>query len=430
MTRTIARSGEDIFFQTLVIAALCLEIFVFIEPAPVDAVLMFALAAGLVLRKLAFHSMGTVPLMALIAFALANLISMYDPLDPERAVWYVLVTLYLIATWFFFVGLLGHYGKPFMTTMINAYSVAGFISALLGILGYFHLVPFWSQLLLQGRARGLFKDCNVYGPFFVPITLFALLRIMDGRVRWREKITPVVMLIPAVIAMFLSFSRACWLNWGMALAVFFSGQLVFSGLRRELSRQEIRTRIRIGAGVLITGVISIALLMLTPAVSDMLGKRLTSNGLQDYDRIRFATQSLAIATAEERPFGIGPGQAEVVFDYATHSMYVRLLSENGVLGLMALLVFIVATIARCTAVIQRAEDPWFREVNLIVLACIAGHLFNSFVIDTVHWRHIWFIYALPWAPVRLRRFAFGMAAAPRAAMTRAQVFAAPGFTGR
>jgi O-antigen ligase len=134
----------------------------------------------------------------------------------------------------------------------------------------------------------------------------------------------------------------------------------------------------------------------------MLSQRVTSTGLQDYDRVRFATQGLSLQIAEERPLGIGPGQAEEVLGYATHSMYLRILSENGITALLALLVFIGATMARALTVVRRGENQWFRELNLAVLACVAGHLINSIFIDTVHWRHIWFIYALPWAPARLR----------------------------
>jgi hypothetical protein len=112
-------------------------------------------------------------------------------------------------------------------------------------------------------------------------------------------------------------------------------------------------------------------------------------------------------------------------------MYIRILSENGVVALLALLVFIGSTAVRSVSIIQRAEDPWFRQVNLVALACIAGHLVNSFVIDTVHWRHIWFIYAIPWAPVRLREYALLVTRSlPRVAPSPRTVFSTPGFTGR
>ena len=153
--------------------------------------------------------------------------------------------------------------------------------------------------------------------------------------------------------------------------------------------------------VVVAGGVASVVLMNTAAVKDMMAVRVTQNGLQKYDRIRFATQLLSLDVAEERPLGIGPGQAELVFGYATHSMYLRILSENGVIALLALLGFIGATIGRSWTVMQDTRNPWIRELNVVILACIAGHLVNSVVIDTVHWRHIWFIYALPWANVRL-----------------------------
>jgi hypothetical protein len=215
----ISERREDAVLRAFVVIAILLEIVVFIEPAPVDALLMLSLVAALILGKLHFHSLGVAPVVALVIFALANLVSMYDPLDPERAVWYVLVTFYLVASWFFFVGIAGRYGKPVVAMMINTYCVAGLISAILGIGAYFGVLPFQSQLLLAGRARGLFKDCNVYGPFFVPVILFALTRIMDSRSTTREKIAPLAVLIPSALAVLLCFSRACWINFVLALAV-------------------------------------------------------------------------------------------------------------------------------------------------------------------------------------------------------------------
>lgn len=431
MVGTLERRREDTIFRSFVVIALLLEIVVVIEPAPVDGVIVVALIAGLVLGKLAFPTLGVVPVIALVVFGLANLVSMYDVPAPDRAFLYLLVTFYLVASWFFFVGVAGRYGKPFVATMIDTYCIAGVISAILGIGAYFGVMPYTSQLLLAGRARGLFKDCNVYGPFFVPVALFALTRVLDAHTSRREKLIPILVMTASALATFLCFSRACWINFVLALAVFLVGQVAFPGLRIQLSRQDLRRRITVAAGVLALGSISMVFLMALPSISEMLAQRVTSSGLQSYDRVRFATQTLALETAEKHPLGLGPGQVEELFDYSTHSMYVRILSENGVIALLALLIFIGATMARSISVIERAEDPWFREMNLVVLACIVGHLVNSFVIDTVHWRHIWFIYALPWSPVSLRKYPLRAATALSRVRTRHQpVFAAPGFPGR
>jgi hypothetical protein len=227
LTGESAPTAGEWVFRGLVILTMCLEIVVFIEPAPVDVLIVFCLGLAAALGKLDFRAVPTKPFVALAVFALANLISMYDPLDPARAAWYVFVTLYLVASWLFFTGLAGRYGQPMITTLINTYCVAGLFSAFLGIGGYLHLLPYQDTLLLQGRARGLFKDCNVYGPYFVPMALFALTRLLKRRVAWSAKLFASLIFLASLVAMLLSFSRACWLNFGVAMLVFFTAQQVF-----------------------------------------------------------------------------------------------------------------------------------------------------------------------------------------------------------
>jgi hypothetical protein len=387
-------SGDGVF-QALVCLAMLLEVVVFVEPAPVDAAVLFCLGLCVLLGKFSLAAVGDLPLISLTVFALANLISMYDPPDPDRALWYLLVTLYLVGSWFFFVGLIGRYGPPLMARLINIYCLAGLLSAVLGVGGYFHLLPFQDLLLMGGRARGLFKDPNVYGPYLVPVALFALTR-SAGVAGWRSKTAFGSLFLVTVAAILLCFSRACWINFAVALIVFLAGQLLLPGVARQ-----VRRRLRVVAVAVAVSTVAVVLLLNVPAARNMLALRLTPTGLQNYDRVRFATQSLALETAEQRPLGIGPGQSEVLFNYSTHSMYLRVLSENGAIALLALLIFIGATMARSIALIRRAENPWLREINVVVLATIAGHLVNSFVIDTVHWRHIWFIYSLPWVSAQL-----------------------------
>ena len=141
-----------------------------------------------------------------------------------------------------------------------------------------------------------------------------------------------------------------------------------------------------------------AFILSLPAVQSMMAMRVTKSGLQDYDRVRFATQELALKTSLERPFGIGPGQVEVLFEISTHSMYLRILSENGYLGLAGFLAFVGVTLARSVRTTFEKPGSFRSDLSLVVSACIVGHLVNSFVIDTVHWRHIWIMYALAWMP--------------------------------
>ena len=411
---------EDHVLRTLVIAAILLEIIVFREPAPVDLVIVFTLCLGMFLGKLSFKAISTLGLASLTGFALANLISMHNPFDMERAVWYLAVTLYLVISWVFFVGVLSRYGLSFMGTLINAYCFAGLISAALGVGGYFRLLPDPDTLLLAGRAKGLFKDCNVYGPFFVPMALFSLVKILDTRNEMRAKLWASFLFLSAAIGMLLCFSRGCWLNFGVALVVFLAVQLVPANFNKENL-----LNFRVAGITVAAGVLTILVLINTAAVQNMLAMRITDSGLQGYDRVRFATQRESLEAAEEQPLGIGPGQAEITFGYATHSMYMRVLSENGVIALISLLVFIGATAARALQVARQTESPWLRNISLMVFASIIGHLANSFVIDTVHWRHIWFIYALPWVPFRFEEYSRRLMARTRRITNRKPLLMAP-----
>lgn len=394
-SRDLTRTLEDHLFRGIVVVTMLLEIIVYMEPAPVDVAIIFCLGLGLFLGKLSCRAISTFALLSIVVFVLGNLVSMHNPFDLERAVWYISVTLYLVVSWLFFVGVISWYGPAFMNMLINAYCVAGLISAILGIGGYFHLLPGADTMLLAGRARGLFKDCNVYGPFFVPMALFSLMRLVDSRTQVRAKAIASFMFLFAAAGMLLCFSRGCWLNFGVALAVFFLVQLIPANFDNPTVPSFRKAGI-----VIVAGGLAVYIAMGIPAIKEMLSMRVTETGFQKYDRVRFATQRESLEAAEEHPLGIGPGQAEEVFGYATHSMYMRILSENGPIALLAMLSFVGATAARALKVARQVNSPWLRNINLVVFACIIGHLANSVVIDTVHWRHIWFIYALPWAPLR------------------------------
>src|SRR5262249_23228730 len=149
------------------------------------------------------------------------------------------------------------------------------ISAFLGAGGYLHFLPYQDVLLLNQRARGLFKDCNVYGPYFVPIAMLGLVR-MGGRIHWRTKLIWLLLFLSALIGMFLSFSRACWLNCAVALVVLFIVQQLFMS-----SGAEARRNLRIGAFVVVAGALCLLVLINIPSVKQMLDMRVTSNGLQD-----------------------------------------------------------------------------------------------------------------------------------------------------
>ena len=102
--------------------------------------------------------------------------------------------------------------------------------------------------------------------------------------------------------------------------------------------------------------------------------------------------------------GHGPGQVEQGLDIATHSIYARSAYEQGVLGLVLISTLMIATLAFAWGLARRDVD-----VNGVGSAALLGSwlglVASGFFIDTLHWRHLWFVAALIWvgaAPHQVR----------------------------
>jgi O-antigen ligase len=99
------------------------------------------------------------------------------------------------------------------------------------------------------------------------------------------------------------------------------------------------------------------------------------------------------------PLGVGPAQSFARLDYATHNVYLRVFSENGVLGALSFTAFLLLTLARSFVLSLRARQSTQRALFALVTAALCGTLLNSFTIDTLHWRHFWLLLALGWMPL-------------------------------
>ena len=390
LVRSRVRAPSRLFLLAtgLTMAVSC---FVMVEPAPVDILVLGLLLMGIVAGVLTLKGVRPLPGALLAVLIIANVVSFYSPIDDERALWYILVTVYLALSWVFFVAFLQRYETRGMEVLIRAYTFSAIVCATLAILSYFHFIGFQDHLLLSGRPKGLFKDPNVYGPYLIPVALFALVGVIRKKPGLFTVIFHGAVLAIASLGVLLSYSRACWINYSISVAAYF----VFSYLLRPVSMPPPFSMTRALLFAALAGA-SVVGIMQLPAVKAMMAERVTKTGLQGYDRDRFHAQRMAYQSALVRPLGIGPGQAEEQFDYATHSSYMRVLSENGFVGFFAYLGFVLLTLGRSLAMTRRTKSIFWRRVFLIAAACIIGHMVNSAVVDTVHWRHYWFLLALPW----------------------------------
>ncbi len=154
---------------------------VFIEPSPYEvaslaAILVFMLS-GLTLR------LTLLPLVfLLILINIGYTISASELLGETSVLTWIVTSWYLAATAIFFAMMLCANTQARLDALLRGCLVAGLIAALAGIAGYFRLIPGSDELLLlYDRARGTFKDPNVFGAFLILPALLALQMIVAGR---------------------------------------------------------------------------------------------------------------------------------------------------------------------------------------------------------------------------------------------------------
>ena len=117
--------------------------------------------------------------------------------------------------------------------------------------------------------------------------------------------------------------------------------------------------------------------------------------LQSYDNERFAAQRQGISFGEQHLLGIGPGQFEVRAPVPSHNLYVRALSEQGFLGLFAVLAIILVTLVLALRNAVLGRDT-YGIGSAALLGAWVGIAVGSFVIDSNHWRHLFLVAALIW----------------------------------
>jgi O-Antigen ligase len=282
--------------------------------------------------------------------------------------------------------------------IVLCYLAGALVSVLLGMFALFSkAAPLQSMIFLDTRIQGFFKDPNVFGPFLVPIMLIMLEEVISARLLRLSmplKLTATALLGLGVL---FSYSRAAWLNCVVGIVVVFAIHVV----RRGGS-----ARLPVLVGILASvGLISIAVVSATGS-SHFLSER---TGTQAYDVERFSAQEQGIEIAEEHPAGIGPGQFEDVVHYSAHSTFVRVLTEQGVFGITALVTMILATLLMALRNATLGQST-YGIGSAALLGAWCGLIANSFFVDTLHWRHLWIVAALIWAGAMIpKRALYGVA---------------------
>jgi O-antigen ligase len=240
-----------------------------------------------------------------------------------------------------------------------------------------------------GRATGLFKDPNVFGPFLVPALVYGLSRLAGMRLR--KSIPLLGLLLMIGLAMLLSFSRGAWINLGVATAIY--------GALHILTVRDNRARLKF-AVLAVMGIAALSALVLVAlqfdAVSGLASERASLD--QSYDEGpegRFGGQQKAALLILEHPLGIGAQQFVPQYHREEpHNVYLAMFLNAGWLGGFLFLGLVVSTVVWGLrhAFVRCATQPLF----LVVYACFVAHVLEGLVIDLDHWRHFYLLMAMAW----------------------------------
>jgi O-antigen ligase len=363
------------------------------EPAPSDAVFLVAIAVAAVTGRFAAARVPRIAAAVVGAYLTLNVIALAEVADMSRAMRFSFTTFYLalfaiwLASWV--------QSERHARTVVRAYVAAAVLSGALGALAYVG-GPGRGTLLEYGgtRAVGLYKDPNVYGAFLVPAALIVLDELLSAKLLRGRRATKIAMFLLLTLGVVFSFSRAAWINLALGIAT-----MIFTfALRRGGARRALR--------LLVSVVVAVALVAVALAATGSLTFLQSRAKVQSYDTQRFGAQEEGLRLVAQHPFGIGPGQFELYSSLSAHSTYVRALAELGILGLATVLALVIATLVLAARNAALARET-YGIGSAPLLGAWAGLLLSGFVIDTLHWRHLWLVAALIWAGAmrRPRRYA-------------------------
>ena len=374
-------------YHTAVALGVLLLAVVRIEPAPSDLVfaVIIAVAFATGIFDLERVPLGVIALVS--AFLALNLLSGIEATDPARAAQFFAITLYLgiFALW------LSSYvcSVARARRVLLAYVAGAAISAAVACAALFAPFPGAETFVTGPRAQGLFKDPNVFGPFLVPAALILMEETVAPRLlRWRL-LTKLAVLSVLTVGVVFSFSRAAWLNLVVGTVVLFA---VLALRRGGAQKAFTLLAVALVAGAALFGAL---------AATSSLAFLEQRAAFQDYDAQRFGAQATGLDLAAEHPVGIGPGQFERTSEVSAHSTYVRALAEQGVVGVLLILLLMILTLGFAARNAALGRDT-YGIGSAALLGAWCGLLANSFFVDTLHWRHLWLVAALVWAGTALR----------------------------
>ena len=356
------------------------------EPAPYELYMaaMIAVWAVFGLRLTRTNA----PLLAIfVTLNVGGMISMLQMPDLKDAPLYIAVSLFLALTSVFYAAVIER-DRTMLPVMFNAYLIAAIFTSLLGVIGYFHLLPGADIFTLYDRARGGFQDPNVFGPYLMLPAAYLLHQVLKGR----PALVPLYALAFLIVALgaFLSFSRAAW---GMLVL-----QMVLVPLFLFVGSNSNRFRFKIivmAAAAFVFIAIALVIALQIPQIADLFSER--AKLVQNYDGARlgrFARYWLGFLMAMENPLGIGPLEFGPIYGEDTHNIWLKALLDYSWLGFIAWVTLTFLTLGIGFKILFR-NRPW-QPYLICAYSVFLAHVVIGNIIDIDHWRHFYMVIGIIW----------------------------------
>ena len=367
--------------------------FVINEPAPYELMLVASIGGFLIFgMRLSSYAISLATLFLL--FNLGGLLSMFQMSAYKDIPLYLMVSLFLgLSSVFFCAAIEADMGR--LRIIYRAYVVGALITAVLGILGYFHAFPGAEIFTLYDRAKGAFQDPNVFGPFLVPPVLYLSYGLLQRNLTFAPIRAGILLIL--MMGILLSFSRAAW---GL---VIISGGLLYVLQFASEKRAEKRLQMII---ILVVGLAVFSSILLIALQFDAVGAMFSerAKAVQDYDGGnlgRFARHAIGFQWALENPLGIDPLEFGLTLGEDTHNIWVKSLMAYGWLGFASYLTMTIWTIFG-PAKLLLLQRPWTPYLQ-VAWATFVGHIIIAWVIDIDHWRHVYLTIGIIWGCMALER---------------------------
>ncbi|SIP95685.1 O-antigen ligase [Rhizobium sp. RU20A] len=365
--------------------------FVMSEPAPYELymaglITIWALFGLRISRRIA-------PLLALlITFNIGGMLSLTVMEDLDAGPMYVAVSAFLALTSVFYAAIIEERHER-LALIFRAWVAAAVITAMLGILGYFGLIPGGAAFTRYDRAMGAFQDPNVFGPFLVPPSLFLIRGLLTDRLS-RAPLKVAGLLI-TTLGIFLSFSRAAWGLYALCVVA-----LVLIMVIKERSGAFRLKVLMLTLSGFLGLIVTLGIALETPQVSAMLSQR--TQLVQSYDGGhlgRFERHRIGFLMAMEKPLGIGPMEFSKIFPEDEHNIWLKSLTSYGWLGFLCYFTLIIWSVSMGFRFLL-LDRPW-QPYLMIAWISLVGHTCIGFVIDTDHWRHFYMLLGILWGTAAL-----------------------------